>query len=169
MNKPNLKRRRPADRLLFVWDEDERSIPLAAAMAGESDWLVHAICVRPFESSYPYGGGSFTCGEPTIEEVNLQLRYRKAIQEFPDLRCVTFEILYGDQVEEVLRLAKTMHPKAVLMAKPNQSVWSTWLYGDCTQKLTERLECPVVTYDDNTSAADLPLPKVANRKANTQA
>lgn len=133
------------NRVLFVWDGSNSYVREADQFSRVvENVVVHAVHVMPHESIYGYGAINQEAEELTSTERRLYRAFDSATRTAPSLDRSRFEILFGERVSEIVRVAEVMKVKFILLPPFQQSSFSRWIHGDLNERIAKKAHCPVM-------------------------
>ena len=144
MNLDNSKQSKTA-KVLFVWDGSANFIRSADQFISTLDRVqVCAMHVMPHESIHSYS--TVICEEKELSRLERRLHrsFKKQVERSEHLNTSKLEILFGDRIAEIVRIASLSKKNYVLVPRFEQTSFSKWIHGDLNQKLAKRLDCAVV-------------------------
>jgi len=165
MNYPKVERL-PTKKVLFVWDGTKHSVKTADLFASKIQFVsVRSVHVIPHESIYAYGVAGHVHDEKTVQERRLQSAFEKVTRSTSNFRNAKLELLFGERIVEIARLASIVKADFILMPTFNQSLFSNWLHGDLNSRMQNKASCPVTFYDSQVHGCpliDSDIPKTEN-------
>lgn len=135
-------------RVLFAWDGRPRSVKTVEEFLSTiKNPSVHSVHLMPHESIRAYGTAvSFDC-EPTAFENKLRLVFNEASRFTRFMKYSQLELIFGERVNEIVRVATLINCDVIFVPKFEQSQFSRWLHGDLNKRLVNDSPCQVVFYN----------------------
>ena len=143
-------------RALFVWDGTNRFVQNADQFIDLfEDQIVYAVHAMPHESIYAHGTVSHSClNEYSSLERQFHSSFHRSVRNSKHLRQASFELLFGDRINEIARFASLIKATFVLIPSFRQSTFSKWVHGDLNEKISRKSNCPVIFLDSDLSPED---------------
>ncbi len=137
-------------RVLFVWDGTDRFNTSAdrfvRLLQGQRVYAVHAM---PHESIHSYGSVNCETKPKSPAAASIEDKFRNQVSRLKTLRRSSFELLFGDRINEIVVTAAQLQAKMILMPRFEQMAFSKWIHGDLNAKIRARATCPVIFLDAN--------------------
>lgn len=147
------------------------AIQSASLIAPINGWDVHVVSVLPPMSSYKLNLGM---DEPRseIEDLRIQLRdsaMRDAIGEASDKPGWSRQVVVGNPVTEIARVADTRAADLIILGRSQRGVVDRFLGGDTTLQVMRHSSVPVLVVDDEMERPSTIVAAVDFRVASTRA
>ncbi len=138
-------------KVIFVWDGTETSVKMADNFLSQfKNVCVTCLYALPHESICAYGTVGRSTEHKTLQERDLQKQYEAATRASKMLRNVKLQLVFGERIDVISRLATVIGADWVIFPAFNQTKFSFWIHGDLSQRMIKKSPCDVVFYDTNT-------------------
>ena len=119
----------------------------------QAESMLFTLCLM--NPSVSYATSALSLNKTTSIEERLIEKFSRISLGYSRLENAKIELVFGERINEVVRLARMLKAMAILIPHFRQSAFSKWIHGDLNDRIKSLAPCPVVFLDSVDSQASV--------------